>query len=95
MTEDTMAKKASPQIAVQPVASDDKNYVTGLALVSLVAGLCWIVLLVTLDISIVATAIPRITDEFVSLKTIYFHRLRSTDIFSTRLRTSDGMRVHT
>ena len=43
----------------------DETYLTGLPLAGLLAGLVLVVFLITLDISIVAAAIPRITDESV------------------------------
>ncbi|RBR09788.1 hypothetical protein FVER53590_13319 [Fusarium verticillioides] len=46
------------------------NYPRGLRLTSLIFGLCLAVLLVALDNTIIATAIPRISDDFKSLDDI-------------------------
>ncbi|KAF5963725.1 ABC transporter [Fusarium coicis] len=55
--------------------NDDPNtprtdYPSGLRLTSLIVGLCLAVLLVALDNTIIATAIPRISDDFKSLDDI-------------------------
>ncbi|KAK2738275.1 MFS sugar transporter [Myotisia sp. PD_48] len=44
-----------------------RNYVTGLPLLVIILGLALAVLLVALDNTIIATAIPRITDQFKAL----------------------------
>ncbi|KAF5615426.1 major facilitator superfamily transporter [Fusarium sp. NRRL 52700] len=46
------------------------EYPSGLRLTSLIVGLCLAVLLVALDNTIIATAIPRISDDFKSLDDI-------------------------
>ncbi|EGD96741.1 MFS transporter [Trichophyton tonsurans CBS 112818] len=46
------------------------NHVTGLKLAVIVTGLCLSVLLVALDNTIIATAIPKITDQFHALEDI-------------------------
>ncbi|PGH14853.1 hypothetical protein AJ80_05779 [Polytolypa hystricis UAMH7299] len=49
---------------------DDMVYLKGLPLVIVVSGLCLAVLLVALDNTIIATAIPRITDDFKALNDV-------------------------
>ncbi|KAJ8098464.1 major facilitator superfamily domain-containing protein [Lipomyces tetrasporus] len=46
---------------------DELNYPTGIPLLIIVIGLCLAVLLITLDNTIMATAIPKITDHFRAL----------------------------
>ncbi|KAK2825681.1 MFS sugar transporter, partial [Arthroderma sp. PD_2] len=46
------------------------NHVTGLKLLIIIVGLCLSVLLVALDNTIIATAIPKITDQFHALEDI-------------------------
>ena len=50
-----------------PMANDDDEYPTSLKLVSVVIALVLAVFLASLDMNIIATAIPRITDQFHSL----------------------------
>ena len=50
-----------------PRANDDEDYPTALKLVSVVVALVLAVFLASLDMNIIATAIPRITDQFHSL----------------------------
>jgi len=60
-------------------------YPTGLVLASIVLALCLAVFLVALDQTIIATAIPRITDRFQSVKDIGWYgavRPQSLSIFS-------------
>lgn len=49
---------------------EDREYPRGLPLVIVSAGLCLAVLLVALDNTIIATATPRITDQFQSLDSV-------------------------
>lgn len=49
---------------------DDIVYPKGLKLVAIIVALCLAVLLVALDQTIIATAIPRITDRFNSVQDI-------------------------
>lgn len=49
---------------------DQANYPHGLKLVTLIIALCLAVFLVALDQTIIATAIPRITDRFRSIDDI-------------------------
>ncbi|KJZ80067.1 hypothetical protein HIM_00781 [Hirsutella minnesotensis 3608] len=49
---------------------DGQEYATGLKLALIVIALCFSVFLMALDNSIIATAIPRITDEFHSLNDV-------------------------
>ena len=50
-----------------PRTNDDDEYPTSLKLVSVVVALVLAVFLASLDMNIIATAIPRITDQFHSL----------------------------
>lgn len=50
-----------------PRANDDDGYPSSLKLVSVVIALVLAVFLASLDMNIIATAIPRITDQFHSL----------------------------
>jgi hypothetical protein len=55
----------------KPVADGDPaNYPHGIKLVTLIIALCLAVFLVALDQTIIATAIPRITDRFRSVDDI-------------------------
>lgn len=56
-----------PQTATYPSATDDDEYPHGLKLISVIVALVLAVFLASLDMNIIATAIPRITDEFHSL----------------------------
>ncbi|PHH93070.1 hypothetical protein CDD83_1355 [Cordyceps sp. RAO-2017] len=49
---------------------DGQEYATGLKLTLIITALCFSVFLMALDNSIIATAIPRITDEFHSLNDV-------------------------
>ena len=51
-------------------AEDTSNYPTGFKLVTLIIALCLAVFLVALDQTIIATAIPKITDHFNSISDI-------------------------
>ena len=56
-----------PHLSTQPEANDEDEYPAGLKLISVVIALVLAVFLASLDMNIIATAIPRITDEFHSL----------------------------
>ncbi|KAJ6445218.1 MFS toxin efflux pump [Purpureocillium lavendulum] len=61
----------SGDIANQPGRREDgQEYATGLKLALIITALCFSVFLMALDNSIIATAIPRITDEFHSLNDV-------------------------
>ena len=55
-------------------------YPKGVELVVIIIGLCLAVLLVTLDQTIIATAIPRITDRFNSVQDIGWYGSVSTTL---------------
>ncbi|KAH7460146.1 putative efflux pump [Fusarium oxysporum f. sp. matthiolae] len=56
-----------------PPAVDDGDYPTGFRLIAIVIALALGVFLVSLDMTIVATAIPKITDEFQSLTDVSWY----------------------
>jgi hypothetical protein len=60
----------SAEATIVPTAQDEIVYPTGLRLVAIIIALCLAVLLVALDQTIIATAIPRITDRFNSVSDI-------------------------
>jgi len=54
----------------EPVSTeedDDVEYPTGAKMLAIVVALCLSIFLVALDMTIIATAIPKITDEFHGL----------------------------
>ena len=51
----------------QPTPVDENDYPSSFKLVSVIVALVLAVFLASLDMNIIATAIPRITDEFHSL----------------------------
>ena len=53
-----------------PEAEDESGYPHGAILLSIIIALCLAVFLVALDQTIVATAIPRISDDFKSISDI-------------------------
>jgi len=55
-------------------AEEDMQYPHGLKLAVILAALCLSVFLVALDQTIIATAIPKITDHFDSIKDIGWYR---------------------
>jgi hypothetical protein len=55
---------------VPPPKKEEIVYPTGLKLAAIILALCLAVLLVALDQTIIATAIPRITDRFNSVNDI-------------------------
>jgi hypothetical protein len=64
----TNGHSAEPTIVATP--KDEIVYPTGLRLVAIIIALCLAVLLVALDQTNIATAIPRITDRFKSVSDI-------------------------
>lgn len=54
----------------EDAAEDTSNYPRGFKLITLIIALCLAVLLVALDQTIIATAIPKITDHFNSISDI-------------------------
>ena len=58
------------ELETPPEAEDESGYPHGATLVSIIIALCLAVFLVALDQTIVATAIPRITDDFKSVQDI-------------------------
>ena len=73
MSNDNSEKKHivgdDPEDAVQPV-KDEGEYPTGMKLVSVIIALVLAIFLASLDMNIIATAIPRITDDFHSLNDV-------------------------
>ena len=58
---------------------EETAYPTGIKLLAITIALCLAVFLVALDQTIIATAIPRITDEFDSVQDIgWYGSVRST-----------------
>lgn len=70
-------------------AEDESQYVTGVKLVTLVLALCMAVFLVALDQTIIATAIPKITDRFNSISDIGWYG-SAYFLTSTSLQPSFG-----
>lgn len=60
-------RNATPASQHSPSSGDDTSYASGLKLFFITLGLCLAVFLMALDQSIIATAIPRITNDFNSL----------------------------
>ncbi|MCJ1243902.1 MFS sugar transporter [Trapelia coarctata] len=54
----------------KPVEKPEAEYVSGLKLITVMVALCLAVFLVALDNTIIATAIPRITDQFQALNDV-------------------------
>lgn len=63
----TAATQASHSTCPRPTRTDDTEYPTGVKLGLISLALCLSVFLMALDNSIIATAIPKITDQFKSL----------------------------
>ncbi|KAK3991500.1 major facilitator superfamily domain-containing protein [Cladorrhinum sp. PSN332] len=59
--------------AIAPVESSNPQYVTGVKLFTLMAAITITVFLMLLDTAILATALPRITDEFNSLTDVTWY----------------------
>ncbi|KAM0545787.1 hypothetical protein ACHAPJ_011211 [Fusarium lateritium] len=68
--ENEIAKEDIETYDVEGSGNPENSYLSGLRLVLVILGLCLAVLLVALDNTIIATAIPRISDEFRSLDDI-------------------------
>ena len=66
--QDESALEETPSNALSRI--DTSDYPTALPLALIVVALCMSIFLVALDVTIVATAIPRITDEFHSLQDV-------------------------
>jgi hypothetical protein len=81
---DENVKSAADAPAAPDQASGDKPevvYPKGLELILIVIALCLAVLLVALDQTIIATAIPRITDRFNSVQDIgWYGSVRPPDV---------------
>ena len=61
-------------------------YPTGLKLVAIIVALCLVAFLVALDQTIIATAIPKITDHFDSVRDIgWYGSVRGAIIFERRV----------
>lgn len=65
-------EKGSIKDAVEDTKPEDEEIIhpTGLVLAAIVLALCLAVFLIALDQTIIATAIPRITDKFHSVQDI-------------------------
>jgi hypothetical protein len=72
--DDTKASSKTEVVAAEPAPAvtveDDIVYPTGIKLIIIISALMFAVLLVALDQTIVATAIPKITDQFNSVSDI-------------------------
>jgi len=68
---------------------DTSKHVTGIKLVTLIIALCLAVFLVALDQTIIATAIPKITDHFKSISDIGWYG-SAYFLTSTSLQPSFG-----
>jgi len=68
----TKDEKGPSKDVKEDITTEDEEivYPTGLVLAAIVLALCLAVFLVALDQTIIATAIPRITDKFHSVKDI-------------------------
>jgi len=68
----TKDEKGPSNDVKEEIIPEDKEivYPTGLVLAAIILALCLAVFLVALDQTIIATAIPRITDKFHSVKDI-------------------------
>lgn len=62
-------EKSNPEDAI-----DESEYPTGARLGAIIAALSLAIFLVSLDLTIVATAIPKITDEFNGLGDVSWYR---------------------
>jgi hypothetical protein len=72
VVEDEKRFSKSANDTAEAVKSEDEEieYPSGVALAAIIVALCLAVFLVALDQTIIATAIPRITDRFQSVKDI-------------------------
>ncbi|EXJ76690.1 uncharacterized protein A1O5_01198 [Cladophialophora psammophila CBS 110553] len=92
LTIDPLAKemgKEEQQVEAEVEAEDTSNYPHGLKLVTLIVALCLAVFLVALDQTIIATAIPKITDRFNSVNDIGWYG-SAYFLTSTALQPSFG-----
>ncbi|KIX94209.1 uncharacterized protein Z520_10236 [Fonsecaea multimorphosa CBS 102226] len=91
LTTDTLAKDMGKeeQVEIEDEAEDTSNYPKGLKLVTLIIALCLAVFLVALDQTIIATAIPKITDRFNSVTDIGWYG-SAYFLTSTSLQPSFG-----
>ncbi|KAK5046733.1 hypothetical protein LTR84_007494 [Exophiala bonariae] len=89
--EKNLENEKEPEIDVEdnPEAEDESNYPHGIKLYSLIAALCLAVFLVALDQTIIATAIPKITDRFNSIADIGWYG-SAYFLTSTALQPSFG-----
>ena len=69
-TDITESKKVNDEESAAVGEEENANYPKGLKLVTLIIALCCAVFLVALDQTIIATAIPKITDHFHSINDI-------------------------
>ncbi|KAI1906450.1 MFS sugar transporter [Ophidiomyces ophidiicola] len=72
-TEENAPEKFDTQVANTEEKDDEEEqpeYASGITLLIIVVGLCLAILLVALDNTIIATAIPRITDYFHALEDV-------------------------
>jgi hypothetical protein len=77
--------KGTTRINPSQISTDDIIYPTGIKLVVIITALCLAVFLVALDQTIIATAIPRITDHFNSVQDIGWYGSVSSLAFSSNL----------
>lgn len=82
-------KEPKNDIEGHPEAEDHTNYPHGLKLYLLIAALCLAIFLVALDQTIIATAIPKITDRFNSISDIGWYG-SAYFLTSTALQPSFG-----
>lgn len=89
--DDIIDNEKEPKIDVEgnPEAEDHTNYPHGLKLYLLIAALCLAIFLVALDQTIIATAIPKITDRFNSISDIGWYG-SAYFLTSTALQPSFG-----
>ena len=84
----------TPHFPLQPEAeaNDENDYPTSLKLISVVIALVLAVFLASLDMNMIATAIPRITDEFHSLDQVNLISERTPIITLTSCRLAGTAR---
>ncbi len=64
---DTVQRTIKPLEVIEPSNADEVEYPTGIKFAAVMISLSLALLMVGLDVSILATAVPRITDEFRTL----------------------------
>ncbi|OAL38217.1 hypothetical protein AYO20_02669 [Fonsecaea nubica] len=91
LTTDSLAKETGKEeeVEVEDEVEDTSNYPSGLKLVTLIIALDLAVFLVALDQTIIATAIPKITDRFNSVTDIGWYG-SAYFLTSTALQPSFG-----